>query len=65
MSRFNSDVYDKVFPRPVKTKVVESPVENFTETETEVIETEEQVVDTASEEEVETITIEEAEKEEK
>lgn len=48
MGRFNSEMYDKVFPRPTKTKVVESAVEHFKETETEVeeVETKEEVVET-------------------
>ena len=32
MLRFNSDAYDKVYPRPKKEEVVESAVETFTPT---------------------------------
>lgn len=55
MSRFRSDLYDQVFPRPVKSKTVESAVVDFKETETEVVEHEE--VET----EVETEVIDEVE----
>ena len=36
--RFRSDVYDKLYPRPKRKDVVESNVETFKPTETEVAE---------------------------
>ena len=58
MGRFNSELYDKVYPRPTKAKVVESAVKHFKETETEVeedvaIETEVDEVETEETEETE------------
>ena len=56
MGRFNSEMYDKVYPRPTKTKVVESAVEHFTETETEVEEKATEVeVEEVEEKEVEEV----------
>ena len=63
MSRFNSELYDKVFPRPVKTKAVESAVEDFKETET-VVETEFETKEVETEVETKEVETEVEEKEE-
>ena len=49
MLRFNSNAYDKVYPRPKKEEVVESAVETFTPTTDEQKKEQEEVEEVSQE----------------
>lgn len=58
--RFRSDVYDKLYPRPKRKEVVESNVDTFKPTETEVaeVDAEEEVTEVDEVAEVEEVEAE-------